>query len=352
VDGLAFAPDGRLLISVSGSATVTGLSTQALDEDLLAFTMMSEGADTGGTWEWYFDGSDVALNTSSYEDVNGVWSDVTTTDLYLSTIGNFAVPGASGQASDVFVCAPGSFGTTTNCTLSLFWDGAAYGFGPEVIDGLSLEEASGGPPPTDTPVPPTDTPVPPTDTPVPPTDTPVPPTDTPVPPTDTPVPPTDTPVPPTDTPTPEPSGPHFSSCVSNTGDNATVGIPSNVTLVGGPILEAGDEVAIFTADGGLCAGTAVWTGANIAITAWGDDGITPNKDGLGAGDIMQFRLWDHSAGTEYVATSATCIKVPGTVTCAYSGGGIYQTTQLNFPVAQSMWQEWVAFLSKLFSRSS
>jgi hypothetical protein len=38
IDGLAFAPDGRLLISVTGSAAVTGIA-KALDEDVIAFTM-------------------------------------------------------------------------------------------------------------------------------------------------------------------------------------------------------------------------------------------------------------------------------------------------------------------------
>jgi hypothetical protein len=146
VDGFAFAPDGRLLISVFGSATVTGIATQSLDEDLLAFAMTSEGATTTGTWSPYFDGSDVGLNTSASEDVGGVWSDAATSKLYLSMYGAFAVTGASGEASDIFICAPGTFGPDTACAFSFFWDGVTHGFGPEVIDGLALVMGGGSTP--------------------------------------------------------------------------------------------------------------------------------------------------------------------------------------------------------------
>jgi RHS repeat-associated protein len=127
-------------------------------------TLPSEGANTAGTWSDYFDGSDVKLNTTSGEDVNSIWSDSDNSQLYLTTLSSFAVTGLSGQASDVFICTPGSFGATTACSFDLFWDGAIFNFGPEVIDGLAIAESE-GPVPPDTPTP-TNTPAP-TNTPVP-----------------------------------------------------------------------------------------------------------------------------------------------------------------------------------------
>ncbi len=138
IDGIAFAPDGRLLISVFTSAAVTGVA-KALDEDLMAFAMTSQGATTAGTWSLYFDGSDVGLTTTA-EDVGGVWGGTTTRELYLSTNGAFSVGAGAGlvkgQSSDVFICAPGAFGDPTSCVYRFFWDGAAHSFGPEVIDGV------------------------------------------------------------------------------------------------------------------------------------------------------------------------------------------------------------------------
>jgi hypothetical protein len=48
------------------------------------------------------------------------------------------VIGASGDGADIFVCAPGSLGTTTSCTFGMYWDGSANGFAGEVMDGFFI----------------------------------------------------------------------------------------------------------------------------------------------------------------------------------------------------------------------
>jgi hypothetical protein len=135
VDAFAFAPDGRLLISTTDAVSVTGVSGN--DEDLLAFSPTQLGATTSGTWSLYFDGSDVGLSTSSSEDVNGVWVDPAG-NIYLTTLGSFSVSGVSGDASDIFICTPGSLGSTTGCTFSMYWDGSANGFSGQSTDSMSI----------------------------------------------------------------------------------------------------------------------------------------------------------------------------------------------------------------------
>ena len=99
---------------------------------------------------------------------------------------------------------------------------------------------------------------------------------------------------------------HFVDCAFRTGGNATIGIPLNINLEGGLTLEPGDEIAIFTSNGAVCAGTGVWTGNNIAITAWGDSSETEDTiDGLQEGEEMHFRIWDESAGDEIEVTAVT-----------------------------------------------
>jgi hypothetical protein len=137
VDAIGFAPDGRLLISTNGSPGVTGLSGLT-DEDLIAFTPTSLGSTTAGTWGYYFDGSDVGLSTSSSEDTNGVWVDNATNDLYLTVLGAFSVTGVSGDGADIFICDPGTLGSTTTCTFSMYWDGSLFGFAGEVADGIDI----------------------------------------------------------------------------------------------------------------------------------------------------------------------------------------------------------------------
>lgn len=136
IDAIGFAPDGRLLISTTGSPSVTGVS--GADEDLLAFAASSLGSTTAGTWSLYFDGSDVGLSQSSTEDTNGVWVNNANNALYLTTLGAFSVTGVSGDGADIFICVPGSLGTTTSCTFSMFWDGSLHGYAGEVADGIDI----------------------------------------------------------------------------------------------------------------------------------------------------------------------------------------------------------------------
>jgi len=137
IDAIAFGLDGRLLISTTGS--FSGAGGSGADEDLFAFTGTT-GAATSGTFGLYFDGSDVGLNTASSEDVNGVWVDVSTGRIYLTTLGSFSVSGLSGDGSDIFVCVPASTGGNTLCSFGpgLYWDGSANGFGGQVTDGIDF----------------------------------------------------------------------------------------------------------------------------------------------------------------------------------------------------------------------
>jgi len=137
IDSLAVLADGRIVVGTVGSFSVTGAS--GADEDLVIFTPSFLGANTVGSWLIYFDGSDVALNTASSEDVNGLWIDPAGGSLYLSTLGAFSVTGVSGDGADIFVCAPGSLGSTTNCSFSSYWDGSVNGFAGEVVDGMSIQ---------------------------------------------------------------------------------------------------------------------------------------------------------------------------------------------------------------------
>jgi hypothetical protein len=136
VDAIDFAPDGRLIISTLGSFGVSGVSGN--DEDLLAFTATSLGAATSGTWSLYFDGSDVGLNNATSEQINEIWIDPADNRIYLTTVGAFSVPGATGDGGDVFICTPGTLGNMTTCTYTLYWENSLNGFAGEVVDGLDV----------------------------------------------------------------------------------------------------------------------------------------------------------------------------------------------------------------------
>ena len=110
---------------------------------------------------------------------------------------------------------------------------------------------------------------------------------------------------------------------SNTGNNAIIGIPTSINpTIGGVAIAVGDEIGVFT-PAGLCVGAGVWTGSNIAITAWGDNAETTVIDGIVGGEQMQFRMWRKSTNTEY---SAQVTYTQGNST--YAIDGIYQLGSL------------------------
>ena len=136
VDTVELLPNGHLLISTTGAASVTGLVAQ--DEDVIEFTPTTLGATTAGSWSMYFDGSDAGLSGDS-EDIDALAVSPTGV-LYLSTSGAFSVPGLSGQDEDVLVFVPTSLGGTTAGVFSptLFFDGSASGLSSNDIFAVDL----------------------------------------------------------------------------------------------------------------------------------------------------------------------------------------------------------------------
>jgi hypothetical protein len=88
----------------------------------------------------------------------------------------------------------------------------------------------------------------------------------------------------------------FDDCVRITGNSGVVIIPAGSgPLVDGAALKAGDEIAAYTEDG-ICAGRALWTGANLAFTIWGNNSQTKEKDGFADGERILFRIFSQEQG--------------------------------------------------------
>jgi hypothetical protein len=104
--------------------------------------------------------------------------------------------------------------------------------------------------------------------------------------------------------------------VKNTGNNMTVGLFDLTLNFTSPSDEAGGikpsgeaslsrllgrridfEIGIFS-DDGLLVGSGVLNGEFAAITVWGDDETTPQKDGLLQGENFVIKSWNKYSGTE------------------------------------------------------
>jgi serine protease AprX len=137
VDAIEVLPDGRMLLSTSGAASVAGVIAGA-DEDLLAFSPTRRGATTAGTFTMWFDGSDVGLTTTA-EDIDAA-SVAQDGRISLSTLAAFAVAGASGDGDDVSRCTASSLGSVTSCSFepALVVDGSALGLTGYGIDAVEI----------------------------------------------------------------------------------------------------------------------------------------------------------------------------------------------------------------------
>ncbi len=120
--------DGRLVISTLGAAAVqlpNGSVLKAQDEDALGLNRATQ------TWSAYFDGTPIPGLKG--EDVNALWIDPATGDLYISLVGSFNLGGIAGNAKDIVKLTKNG----NSYTPSQWWDGSAEGF-PSNVDGLEI----------------------------------------------------------------------------------------------------------------------------------------------------------------------------------------------------------------------
>jgi hypothetical protein len=129
IDALG-ATDGRIALSTTGAISVPrsgGGTLKGQDEDALGFNTST------AAWSAFFDGTPIAGLKA--EDVNGLWINPTTGDLYVSIAGAFNLGGVSGDGKDIVKLSPS--GAPGGYTPSLWWDGSAAGF-PVNIDAIEI----------------------------------------------------------------------------------------------------------------------------------------------------------------------------------------------------------------------
>lgn len=126
-DVIAFTilSDGSILMSFHSSTfNVPGVGTIE-DSDIVRFYPTSTGTTTAGTFEWYFDGSDVGLTTNG-EDIDAI-AISPEGDLIISTLGSYNIGGASGRDEDLLRFVPTSLGSTTSGVFHSYFDGSDVG---------------------------------------------------------------------------------------------------------------------------------------------------------------------------------------------------------------------------------
>jgi hypothetical protein len=158
IDAFKIMADGTILLSFESPTTITidGTATLVDDSDIVRFTPAATcpppmpptspclGVDTAGTYEWYFDGSDVGLDLDG-EDIDAI-AFTAGGNLAVSTVADFTVSGVSGKDEDLIVFTASNFGAETSGTWAMHFDGSDVGLSQsssEDVNGVWIDSNNG-----------------------------------------------------------------------------------------------------------------------------------------------------------------------------------------------------------------
>ncbi|MCX6258398.1 MAG: hypothetical protein NTW49_10955 [Bacteroidia bacterium] len=108
------------------------------------------------------------------------------------------------------------------------------------------------------------------------------------------------------------AGSPFNWTYINSGNNESVLVQTGVVTINSNPISIGDYIGVFyTATGGgiACCGYAMWTNANTNIVVWGDDSMTPDKEGYSPGDTIKYKVW-RTSNHHTISMTATNFSGP------------------------------------------
>ncbi|MEM9776738.1 MAG: hypothetical protein AAF902_19315, partial [Chloroflexota bacterium] len=136
LDAFTILADGSILLSIAGASTVPDVG--AIDDsDIVRFIPSKIGPKTEGTYEMYFDGSDVGLDTDK-EDIDAI-AVLPDGRIIISTLGTAQTLKQFGNTlnsldEDLIAFTPTSLGENTAGYFSLYADGSDFGLDTPVED--------------------------------------------------------------------------------------------------------------------------------------------------------------------------------------------------------------------------
>ena len=143
IDAFSIISPTEILMSFTAAGAIPGISGTVDDSDIVKFTATSLGPNTAGSFELYFDGSDVELTFGS-EDIDAIEL-LPNGHLLISMVGSFIVGGLTGADADILEFTPSSLGDNTAGTWAFYFDGSDVGLTTisEDIDAVAVDSITG-----------------------------------------------------------------------------------------------------------------------------------------------------------------------------------------------------------------
>ncbi|NQT11614.1 MAG: tandem-95 repeat protein, partial [Planctomycetes bacterium] len=138
IDAVAVMSENEILMSFAEAGAVPGIADTVEASDLVKFTATRLGKTTAGTFELFFDGSDVGLVAKGINvDAVEMLEDGR---LLFSVASKFDVVGISGADEDLSLFTPTSLGPTTAGTWAQYFDGSDVGLTSENVDAVAMDD--------------------------------------------------------------------------------------------------------------------------------------------------------------------------------------------------------------------
>ncbi len=144
INAFTLLPDSSILMSINKSMNV-GTIGRVSPEDVVRFIPTTTGANTAGTFQMYFDGSDVSLFGRA-ESIDALTVD-SSGKLIISTRGKATIKSPPNTlkttSQDLLAFTFATTGSSTSGSWSLYFQGADVGLGRENVDAVWVDPANG-----------------------------------------------------------------------------------------------------------------------------------------------------------------------------------------------------------------
>lgn len=137
INSLSVINSSEILLTFNETVNIAGIERPIHPTDIVRFIATELGDNTVGTFDLYFVGANVGLDTSG-ENIDAM-DRLSDGRLVISTVSSFSVPLAEGNDEDLIVFTPTALGMATVGSWEFYLDGSDIEWSGQDVDGLAVD---------------------------------------------------------------------------------------------------------------------------------------------------------------------------------------------------------------------